>query len=323
MTPNPRRRSVILGLFVTAATAILAAGVLTIGNLNDAFTDSVSATAVFAQVNGLKKGDNVWFSGLKVGTVKRLGFADAASVEVELRIDEDAAHHIRQDVKATIGADGLIGNRIVVLVGGTPGAPELSDGARLEIGEAVSTDQIMAVLQTNNENLAAITADLRGVTGALSRGEGSLGMLLSDDGLYVSASQTAQTLSGVATSLTGTASSLRAAADHGRALTGSLSAMTPSLKVTVDGLQGTGARADALVADLAKSAADPGTPLGTLVHDGEAGADLKVTLDNLSESSALLTQDLESLKHSFLLRGAIRRQERAAAKREARGASTP
>ena len=44
MSTNTRRRSVILGLFVTAATAILAAGVLTIGNLNDAFTDSVTVT---------------------------------------------------------------------------------------------------------------------------------------------------------------------------------------------------------------------------------------------------------------------------------------
>lgn len=323
MTPNPRRRSVLLGLFVAAATAILAAGVMTIGNLNDAFTASVTASAVFAEVNGLKKGDNVWFSGLKVGTVRRLGFADADAVLVELRIDEDASRHIRQDVRATIGADGLIGNRIVILVGGTPGAPDLSDGARLQIGEGVSTDQIIAVLQTNNENLAAITADLRGVTGALSRGEGSLGMLLSDDGLYVSASQTAQTLSGVATSLTGTATALRGAAEHGRTLTGSLSAMTPSLKVTVDELQRTGARADALVAGLASSAADPSTPFGTLVHDGEAGADLKATLENLNESSTLLSQDLESVKHSFLLRGAIRRQERAAAKREASGASTP
>ena len=64
MNPNNRRRSVILGLFVTAATAILAAGVLTIGNLNDAFTDSVTVTARFKEVNGLKKGDNVWFSGV-------------------------------------------------------------------------------------------------------------------------------------------------------------------------------------------------------------------------------------------------------------------
>lgn len=322
MNPTSHRRSVFVGLFVIVAIAILAGGVLTVGNLNDSFTRRLTVSAVFEQVGGLKQGDNIWFSGLKVGIVKELDFHGASQVKVEMNIDRKAAEHIRHDVTATVGADGLIGNRIVVLAGGTPGVRDLADGDVLAIGESVSTEALMATLAANNTNLLAITADVKGITARIANGEGTVGKLLVDDELY--------------TSVTGAVDTLGLAADSARSATASLSSFAgdlnrsgnlakslvndtttyPSLTATVDDLEHAGQRASDMIDSLAKSAADPNTPLGTLTSDEAAGADLKATLANLNQGSVLLNEDLEAAQHNILLRRYFRKKARAEAKAE-------
>ena len=59
----------IVGLFIAFGGLVLGGGILTVGDLNDTFTRKVEVSAVFEDVNGLQEGDNVWFSGVKVGTV--------------------------------------------------------------------------------------------------------------------------------------------------------------------------------------------------------------------------------------------------------------
>lgn len=319
MTPNSHRRSVIVGLFVIGAIAILAAGILMIGNLNDSFTQRITVTAVFDQVGGLKEGDNIWFSGLKVGMVKKLSFHDAARVEVEMKIDRDAAHHIRKDVTATIGSDGLIGNRIVVLGGGTPEARDLADGDVLEIGASSSTEALLAMLSKNNENLLAITTDVKGITARLAGGEGTIGQLLTDDALYSSATAAVDTLNDASRSAKSATASLSSfAADLNRS--GGLAkdlvndrTSYASLTSTVDALNVAGKRSSDLMDGLATAADDPNTPLGTLTQDAAAGADLKSTLANLQEGSELLNQDLEAAQHNILLRRYFRKKARAEA----------
>lgn len=329
MSATPTRRSVYVGLLVAGAIAILAGTILTIGDLNDTFTKKITAKTVFPEVNGLQKGDNIWFSGVKVGIVRELAFEGDSQVAVELRIDREATRFIHADAQVKIGSDGLIGNRIVVIYGGTAKAPNLVDGDTLVVGDSVSTDDIMATLQENNNNLLAITTDLKGITGTLSRGEGTVGKLIADDALY--------------TELKATVTTLGEASTNARALTSSLSTFSAKLNrpgnlpndlvtdqttyktltATVAGLQHTGVRADALVEGLAAGASDPRSPAGALLHDETAGADLKGSLANLNRSSALLRDDLAALQHSFPLKGWFRRQERAKARAAVEDEKTP
>lgn len=329
MSPTPQRQAVIVGLFVTAGIAILVGGILTIGNLNDTFTRKVTVTAVFDEVSGLTAGDNIWFSGLKVGIVTKLRFQGDSQVAVEMKVDEDATLYIHQDALAKIGSDGLIGSRIVVLYGGTAQAPLLQDGDVLAIGETVSTEAIMATLQANNENLLAVTTDLKVISSDLAAGKGTLGRLLQDDALYDDVSQTV--------------AGMHAASDNAVALTASLADFSADLNragglpkdivtdrttyaaltTTVAHLQEASEHSSTLMGGLARGAADSETVVGTLVLDNEAGADLKATLDNLNDSSRLLAEDLEAAQHSFLLRHFFKKKERAAARAAAESSTVP
>ncbi len=316
MNPSPKRQTVIVGLFVAISIAILIGGVLTIGDLNNTFTRKLTVSTVFDEVGGLKQGDNVWFAGVKVGTVKKLAFAGESLVNVEMAVEVEAATYLHEDTMAKISSDGLIGNTIVVLHGGTPGSDPLRDGDVLVSTKSITTEDIMVTLQENNENLLVIT-------GRLARGEGTAGKLLAEDALYTEV----MTMVG----------DLKVASASAKDLTGSLAVFGrdlnregslphdlvtdrttyAALTAGVDKLQHASEQAAVLMEGLATGAANPATPIGLVMHDVEAGSDLKVTLGNLSASSALLAQDLEALQHNFLLRPFFRKQERVE-KREAK-----
>lgn len=299
MSASPNRQAVIVGLFVAFGVAILAGGVLTVGDLNDTFTRKVEVVAVFDQVSGLQLGDNIWYSGVKVGTVKSLAFKSQFQVEVGMRIDVEATRFIHRDALAKIGSDGLIGNTIVVLYGGEPESPTLQDGDVLVTSKTVSAEEIMTMVQTNNTNLLAITTDLMEVSENLVMGEGTVGKLLQDDRLYENVNDTV--------------TSLNAAAVSAGELTAELSVVAKKLDPIADQVAATSARASGLVDDVALQAADPKTPIGLLLHDEAVATDVKATVTNLKQGSVLLNEDLEAVQHNFLLRGFFRRRAKAEA----------
>lgn len=317
MSQSSKRKPVVMGLFIAIALVILAGGIILIGGSNELFTQKLRASVVFDDVNGLKEGDNVWFSGVPVGVVSGVDFEEGATVRVSLKIDEEAAEHIAADSLAKVGSDGLIGNRIVVIYEGSPGAARISEGAELTAGEAVSTEDILATLQANNENLLAITTDMKTVTARLAEGEGTAGRLLADEDLYTRLDATVGNMEQVAANAQGLTASLE---DFAGELNqpGNLPHDLVTDQTTYDRLLDTVARLDEtsdeaaeLVEGLAENTQDTDTPVGALLSDEAAGADLKATLDNLNTSSALLAKELDALQYSFLLRGPLKKREKA------------
>jgi phospholipid/cholesterol/gamma-HCH transport system substrate-binding protein len=195
MNTEKSKRTVIVGLFVTIGLLILLVGVFTLGGQKKSFVPSILVQAVFDNVNGLQKGDNVWFSGVKVGTVKSVNFNGGNSqIRVTMHVEKKAQEFIRKDAKAKIGAEGFIGNKLVVIYGGTPQAGAIEGGEHLQVERTLSTDDMMATLQKNNENLVAITTDFKTVSNRLVNGEGTAGALLTDASLYKSLQSTATNL---------------------------------------------------------------------------------------------------------------------------------
>src|SRR5450432_469997 len=125
-------KAILTGIFVIAGIGILVALVFIIGGKDKSFKKSVTANAVFSDVNGLAKGSNVWYSGVKIGTIKKVSFVQNG-VEVSFSIEEDVQQKIRKDSKVKLGTDGLIGNKIIVIYGGTTVSPEIESGNTLQV----------------------------------------------------------------------------------------------------------------------------------------------------------------------------------------------
>jgi phospholipid/cholesterol/gamma-HCH transport system substrate-binding protein len=177
------KRSVIVGVFVFIGLAILVVGILTLGGQQKKFVKAIHLKAVFDDIGGLQTGNNIWFSGVKIGTVRKINFYGDSQVEIEMNVEEAVVDFIRKDSKATISSDGLIGNKIIVIYGGTTLAPPVVDGDRLESVMPLDTDKMMETLQVNNENLVEITADLKVLTSKLAAGEGIVGAVMTDSTL--------------------------------------------------------------------------------------------------------------------------------------------
>ena len=303
------RQGALVGCFTLIGVFILIAAVFTIGSMNDAFSSRIHVSAVFEQVDGLKKGDSVWFSGVPVGTIRSVTFLPGPSVEISMALDSNAAPFIANDVVAQVSSDGLIGNKIVVLAGGSSEADRLEDGDVIGVDVAISMAQLMAEIKETNDNLRVITA-------SIASGEGSIGKLLTDEAMYGELRATVTSLeraAGRADAIAGNVSSFTRELNRVGALPRDLvtdQTTYPALLKAVDSLESTAASAATLMEGIEADLGDASTPVGVLLRDQQAGSDLEETFGNLNRSTRLLEEDLEALQHNFLLRGYFRKQER-------------
>src|SRR6478736_6725253 len=99
MKSTNNKRAIIVGIFIFLGIAIFIITVLTLGSQHKTFEKSITIAAIFDDVNGLQKGNNIWFSGVKIGTVKKILLAGNGKVEVDMNIDQNSQQFIRKDAK--------------------------------------------------------------------------------------------------------------------------------------------------------------------------------------------------------------------------------
>ena len=109
------RRAVIVGIFLVLGLALFLFGVFFLGGQQKTLSKGIKINAIFDDVQGLKAGNNVWFSGVKVGTINKVTFVGPAQVEVSMNIVQETQQYIHRNATARISSDGLIGNKIIVL----------------------------------------------------------------------------------------------------------------------------------------------------------------------------------------------------------------
>ncbi|MBK7652205.1 MAG: MCE family protein [Flammeovirgaceae bacterium] len=164
MRESPNRRAVMVGLFVMGGLIFLISGVLMVGNLHETFKSKVTIVTFFEDVNGLQAGNNIWFSGVKVGTIKEIRFHSRKAVEVTMRVDEKTQEYIKKDANVKLSTDGLIGNKILVIYGGSEKFGPIEDGDTLQVENAVSQEDMIKILHESNKNLMSITADFKTIS---------------------------------------------------------------------------------------------------------------------------------------------------------------
>lgn len=314
MNESPNKRAVMVGIFVLIGIIFLIAGILTIGNLHKTFSTKMNLVAVFDDVNGLQQGNNIWFSGVKIGTVKKVQFYGSSKVRVVMNIDEKSQQYIRKDAKVKVSTDGFIGNKILVIYGGSARTESVEDNDTLSVEKIASTEDMISTLQENNQNILAITKDFKSISKKMADGNGTIGKLLNDEAIY--------------NNVAATSASLKNASDRAQALISSLSSfsaklnkkdglanelvsdttMFRSLKKTIAELNRIADTTSAFIAELKTAAKNPKTPAGILLRDEQAGESLKTTLKNLESGSKKLDEDLEGLQHSFPMKRYFRKK---------------
>ncbi|MFV8326470.1 MlaD family protein [Flavobacterium sp. ZS1P14] len=320
MNESPNKRAVIVGLFIFLGLVFLIVGILMVGNLHETFKKKMELVALFDNVNGLQKGDNVWFSGVKIGTVGTINIDRKTHVLVSLEVEKKAQDYIRKDAKAKISTDGLIGNKVIVIYGGTPQFNAVKEGDTLAVENSFSTENILNTLQKNNENLLAITTDFKTISKKLTTSEGTVGKLLNDNTLYNNVNSATVSLNDASTKAKQLISSLNdfsSKLNNKGTLANELVTDTivySSIKKSVLQLHRITETANLFVNNLKEAGNNRNTAIGVLLNDEESGANLKKTIKNLESSSEKLDEDLEAVRHNFLLKGYFKKKNKEAKK---------
>jgi phospholipid/cholesterol/gamma-HCH transport system substrate-binding protein len=316
MNQSTNKRAVIVGLFVFIGILFLITGILIIGNLRETFKRKMKVVTFFNDVSGLQKGNNVWFSGVKIGTVNDLRFYGNSQVEVIMNIETKAQQYIHHDSKVKISSDGIIGNRILIIYGGSARSAEVKEGDTLEVEKTFSSEDMINTFQENNKNLLSITTDFKTISKKLAAGDGTVGKLLSDNSVYDNinaATASLQEASAKAQQLIGSLATFSSGLNKKGTLANELTTDTivfNSVKASVLQLQKIADSATLFITNLKQAGSNPHTTIGVLLHDEEAGADLKETIKNLKSSSEKLDADLEAVQHNILLRGFFKKKAR-------------
>ena len=181
--------SVRLGIFIFIGTVLIATAIFMLGQKSSLFSSTYSVNAYFKDIQGLKSGATVRLSGFDVGSVSDVEIVNDTTgrVRVEMKLNSDITRFIRTDTKATIESEGLVGNKVVVLIIGSSNAEKVKDGGTIQSEEPVSFAQIIEQTEGIMQYTKEMTKNLAGIVEKVNKGEGTIGKIINDDQLYYQA----------------------------------------------------------------------------------------------------------------------------------------
>jgi phospholipid/cholesterol/gamma-HCH transport system substrate-binding protein len=318
MDTSENKHAIIVGIFLALGLAVFIVGVFTLGSQSKTFTKSIHISAVFDDVAGLKTGNSVWFSGVKVGGISKIRFIGPSQVDVRMSIDEGTQQYIHRNAEVHIGSDGLIGNKIIVIDGGSPQAPIVSDGDVLQAAKLLSTDDMMKTLQQNNQNLLAITSDFKLLSHKILQGKGTVGALMADSTMAIQLRASMRNLQIATASAALMATQLNTFGKKMNTKGGFADKLFTDtttfnkIKGAVAQLQQAATNANTLTINLNKASEKlnrTDNALGVLLNDPKSAAQVQTTINNLQAGSVKLNEDLEAAQHNFLLKGYFKKKK--------------
>lgn len=170
-----------IGAFIVIGLAVLFLGIFLIGNKKNMFSSTFSVYGIFKNVSGLQVGNNVRFAGINVGVVDGIDIVTDSSVRVTLTLNDNVQKFIKKDAKISIGSDGLMGDKLVVISPGINDHNVVKDGEQLSAVNPLDIDKVINKLTKIADNGATLTENLSGIVAKINNGKGSIGRLLNND----------------------------------------------------------------------------------------------------------------------------------------------
>lgn len=304
------RKKLILGVFIFLGLIILIGAIYYMGTTRQLFGDRIKLYAVFQNVEGLKEGNNVWFSGIKVGVVKKVELATDSTVRAELVIDESAAIFIKKDSHVTIESQGLMGNKIVRISAGSANAGPVEDGDRLLTKEPVGIEDIMNSIKGTAGKAEEFVSNLNEISERVNSGKGMLGKMIYDTVLTKRIDYSMALLEESGRNvrqLTQELNEVTHNLNNGKGMAGRLindDEWAKEVEATLDSLHKTSAKLTAAGRDLQIFAEKLNEEKGTiqlLLSDSTMAKDMHQALINIKEGTENMDEVMSTINRSWLL----------------------
>ena len=170
-----------LGMFVVIGLVLFVVAIYLVGKQKNLFGSTFNLKAQFKTVSGLKIGNNVRFSGINVGTVDDIQLLTDTSVIVGLVLKKEMQQFIKKDAKASIGSDGLMGDKVLTITPGTTSKVPVKDNDIIGTKSVVEMEDVMTSVKTSVDNAGVITSQLAQFTYKMNNSNGALSKLMTDE----------------------------------------------------------------------------------------------------------------------------------------------
>ncbi len=311
-----------LGAFVLGGLFFLVLMLYLIGKNRNLFGNTYELKVKFENIQGLVAGNNVRFSGIQAGTVKNVKIINDTVIEATLYIDTKMKNIIRKNAIASIGTDGLVGNKVLNIVPEKQPAPFAEEGDYISSKKGIDTEEMLQTLNKTNNDIAEITAELKLTTSRINK-SAALWNLLNDESIP---KEVRSSLANIrkATSKAGTIAdnlnSIILKVKNGEGSLGAIlndSTIAKNLNEAILKIKAVGNEADLLTGKI--SSVIKGIQEDINAGKGMANALLKdsmivlkinSSLENIQKGTDGFNQNMEALKHNFLLRGYFKKLEK-------------
>jgi phospholipid/cholesterol/gamma-HCH transport system substrate-binding protein len=168
-------------MFVIIGLALFVVTIYFVGKQKNLFGSTFHLKSKFTTVSGLEVGNNVRFSGINIGTVSEIALINDSSVMVEFLIRKEIQQFIKSDASASIGSDGLMGDKVLTIYPGTGSKIMVKDNDVIASKKAIEMDDIMSSVKSSVDHAGIITAQLAEFSFKMNNGNGTLSRLITDE----------------------------------------------------------------------------------------------------------------------------------------------
>ena len=256
-------------------------------------------------------GNNVRFSGINIGTVKDIAFISDSTVVVNLIIKDEVQKYIKTDAVASIGTDGLMGDKVMTISPGTSSNEMVKNNAIIATATAVELEDLMKGLSKSVENAQIITLQLSEFSLKINKGKGALNKVLTDEEFAISIETTMQNLNNSSNEFAvfaknlndknGTLSKLMTNPEYANSIEKTLN----NLEKSTNEFQRFSSKLNTEKGILSK-----------LLSDERLANSVDSSLINIELASKKLIEIEEAAKHNFLLRGFFKKKDKALQKKK-------
>ncbi len=304
---NESSRNIRLGVFVVSGILLLIIALYIIGNKQNLFGSTFSIQAQFYNVNGLMKGNNVRFAGIDVGTVESIEIVNDSSVNVVMVLEKKIQSHIKKNAVASVGTDGLMGNKLVNINSVKEIAEPIEEGDILKTLQPLEMDEMVRTLNATNENIKVISSNLRNITDKINS-KNSLWSLLMDTVVAENVKSAVVNLRLTSTNavmVTGDLKYLSTGLRQGKGSIGALvtdTILAYRINQTVIKLQKLSDTAAIISGDLSsivKGLKSGKGSMGVLLNDTSLVHDLNKSIKSIDKGALNFDENMEALKYSW------------------------
>lgn len=291
-----KSRKIKLGFFIGIGLLLFIIALFYLGNKENIFTPTVTLNSIFSDVSGLTAGNNVMYSGINIGTVQSIDIQGINKVRVIMTVQKSVIKYIKKDSQVTINSTSLVGSKAISISSGSDTSKSAEDGDYLPSTLPIDIGQIMNNLYNSTKQADSIAKELTTIVAKVNSGEGTLGQLINNKGLYNSVDSAFTVFSNSTGQVNAVIYKLSNMIDQ---VAGQINSFTIEVnKITTD------------IANITKKMNSSESVVGTLLTDTVFANNIKniakqsdEAVKNFERGAFSFQQNMEALKHNFLFKG--------------------